>query len=135
MMMLVVTKEDGRNMKKFLSVVGILAFALLVAGCKTSQSSSNTDLAGTWSLTMPSGFKHKVHITRETADRYRFSKAGVIINGIYERRGNRLVMITPSDSQLTDWIWRIDDGNHLTLVKEPDVHKTGGGYRASTLQR
>ena len=121
-------------MMKFVRIVGIAA-AVLVAGCATDKSATTADLSGQWLLTMPSGFQHKVRITSEGNNLYRVSKAGVIINGTYERRGNRLVMVQPTDSTLTDWIWKIDNGNQLTLVKEPDVTKTGGHYRKSTLKR
>ena len=122
-------------MKNFVGVVGILALALLVGGCASQKSTSNVDLSGTWRLTMPSGFQHTAHISRQSADRYLMTKAGVIINGVYERRGNRLVMIQPADTELTSWVWRIDNGDHLTLVREPDVRRTRGGYQDSTLQR
>jgi hypothetical protein len=129
------TKEDGSKMMKFVSAVGMIAATLFVAGCATDKSATTANLAGTWQLTTPSGFQHKVHIIRTGDQRYRISKAGVIINGLYEQRGNRLFMVTPADSQLTDWVWKINNGNQLTLVKEPDVRITGVHYRASTLQR
>jgi hypothetical protein len=139
---LFLTKEEELKMMKFArparigaSLLGMLAATLFVTGCATDKSVATANLAGTWQLTMPSGFQHKVHVASEGDQRYRISKAGVIVNGIYERRGNRLVMVEPADSPMKDWIWKIDNENHLTLVKEPDVRITGGHYRKSILQR
>jgi len=119
-----------------LSCTGIgLMVALALTGCSTSKSAKTADLTGAWRLALPNGFQHIVRITSEGGQRYRIWKGGTIINGSYERRGNRLVMVTPADSHLTEFVWKIDDANHLTLIKEPPVAKTGQRYRSATLKR
>ena len=121
-----------------LSRTGIgLVVALAIAGCSTSKNSppASADLTGSWQLTMPNGNQVIVKIIGEGHEHFRILKGGTAVNGSYERRGKKLVMVAPDGPGLTEFVWKIDNGNHLTLVKEPDVSKTHAHYRAATLQR
>jgi hypothetical protein len=124
-------------MRKFVGIVGLMAVALFAAGCSTSQSAASTsaDLTGLWQLTLPNGAQQMVRVTSEGGQKYRLWKGGTVFNGVYERRGSQLVMLTPADPRLTEFVWRIDAGNHLTLVKEPSASKTGQRYRKATLRK
>jgi hypothetical protein len=119
-----------------LSGTGIgLIVALAFTGCSTPKSATSADLTGKWLLAMPNGQQLYVRIISEGGQRYRIWKGGTVINGSYERRGNRLVMLTPADARMKEFVWKIDDANHLTLIKEPPVAKTGQRYRKATLKR
>jgi len=122
-------------MKKFVGIMGLVAAALFAAGCSTSKSATITSsqLTGIWQLTMPDRSQQMVRIVSEGGQRFRIWKGNTLINGVYERRGDRLVMVTPADPRSTEFVWRIDDAYHLTLVKEPPTAKTGRRYRKATL--
>jgi hypothetical protein len=123
-------------MKKLASVAVLLVVTLLM-GCATTKpaASTTTDLSGSWQLTLPAGFQDTVAISREGIRCYRLWKPGLNINGIYEVRGDHLVMVVPNDPRLTEFVWHIDDADHLTLVEEPPASKTGASYRTATLKR
>ena len=122
-------------MKKFVGVVGLVVATLLDAGCSTSKSAAVTsaDLTGLWQLTMPDNSQQMFRITGEGDQRFRISKRNSAFNGTYERQGNRLVMVAPDDPLMTEFVWKIDAANHLTLIKEPPASKTGHRYRTATL--
>ena len=122
-------------MKTFAGIMGVVAVALFAAGCSTSKSAAITSsqLTGIWQLTMPDRSQQMVRIVSEGGQRFRIWKGNTLINGVYERRGDRLVMVTPADPKCTEFVWRIDDANHLTLIKEPPAAKTGRPYRKATL--
>jgi hypothetical protein len=122
-------------MKKFVGIAGLVATALFIHGCSTSNSAAKTsaDLTGLWQVTLPNGYQQMMRVTSEGGQKYRLWKSNMVFNGVYERRGDKLVMITPADPRLTEFVWQIDAGNHLTLIKEPAVAKTGQRYRKATL--
>jgi hypothetical protein len=122
-------------MKKFVGILGLVATALFAGGCSTSKSAGVTSaqLTGIWQLTMPDRSQQMVRIVSEGGQRFRIWKGNTLINGVYERRGDRLVMVTPADPRSTEFVWRIEDAYHLTLIKEPSVAKTGQHYRKATL--
>jgi hypothetical protein len=128
-------KEFVGHARIVASVVGFVAATLFAAGCSTSKSSTVTsaELTGIWQLTMPDRSQQMVRIMSEGGQRFRIWKGNSLVNGVYERRGNQLVMLTPADPRLTEFVWRIDDAQHLTLIKEPPVSKTGRRCRTATL--
>jgi hypothetical protein len=50
-------------------------------------------------------------------------------------RKNRLVIVTPNDPRLLGFEWEIQKSNHLVLVGQPPVSKTGSSYLKATLTR
>lgn len=93
------------------------------------------DLSGSWQLNLPAGFQHTVVITAEGPQRFRLSKPGLNMNGIYEVRRDRLAMVVPDDPRLTGFVWQLDDAEQLTLIEEPPAKKTGARYITATLNR
>lgn len=118
--------------------IGIgLMVALALAGCSTSRSSANpsANLTGLWQLTMPDHSQLMFRITSVGGERFRIWKSDSALNGTYERRGNRLVMVLPADQRMTEFVWRIDDDRQLTLIKEPATSQTSRRYRNATLKK
>jgi hypothetical protein len=115
----------------------VVLAVVLEAGCATTRpvASGAPDLSGAWQLILPAGFQHRITITAKGDGRYRFSGPALSFDGIYELRGNSLVMVVPDDPRLTEFVWHLDDSSHLTLVEEPPAEKTGAGYLTATLTR
>ncbi|HEY0456422.1 MAG TPA: hypothetical protein VGE41_08600 [Verrucomicrobiae bacterium] len=103
----------------------------LVIGC----SKKTADLAGTWQLTLPAGFKQTVVITAEGNSRYRIGNPGMTISGTYEVTKDRFVMTASSDNRYSGFVWQIEDADHMTLVEEPPISKTGSSYLKAKMVR
>jgi beta-lactamase regulating signal transducer with metallopeptidase domain len=91
-------------------------------------------LSGTWQMHLPAGFKHKVTLTPAGPNRYRLEPRRLNSSGIYEVRGNRLVIVAPNDRRLLGFEWEIRQGR-LILVGQPPTSKTGSNYLGATLVR
>ncbi len=118
-----------------IALLSVVALAVSCGNEKAQSGKHTVNLAGTWQLTLPAGFQHTVEITAEAGARYRVTKPGLSLNGIYEVRGNRFVMAVPNDPRLTEFVWQIEDADHLTLIEEPPASKTGAKYRNAKLVR
>jgi hypothetical protein len=118
-------------MKKLEVLVMPVVLALLFVGCRKSEP----DLSGTWQLALSARHQYMITISKEGKDRYQLAKPGLNFDGLYELRGDRLVMIKPRDPRLTGFVWQLDDSNDMTLVGEPPIGKTGASYLTATLKR
>ena len=49
-------------------------------------------------------------------------------SGIYELRGDRLVIVEPNDRRLLGFAWEVRGDGRLVLVDQPPVSKTGSNY-------
>ena len=112
-------------------IVGAVLLAAFVAGCGSRQPS---DLAGNWEIVLPAGFSYQSRIERIGDARYRIPSI-VNLSGVYERRGDSLFVVEPNDPRLTEFIWEIQDIDHLVLVQSPPVGKIGSDYTGATLRR
>lgn len=96
------------------------------------------DLSGRWALNLPAGFEHAAGLERVDDTHYRLSTKGVM-NGVYEVRGQRLVMQEPVDKRqvgMSEFRWQIENGQQLKLVGQPDPGEYNGGhYLGATLTK
>lgn len=99
---------------------------------QTAQAQAVVDLTGEWKMTLPVGFKYIASISRLDARRWQLSNmAGV--SGLYELRGNELIMVPPPDA--VSIVWQIQSVDNLVLIKAPAEERTGTDYTGATLQR
>ena len=105
-----------------------ICLAMVFLGCGPS------DLEGEWEITLPAGFRYESLIERLDDNRYDIPSIAVL-SGIYERRGDSLFVVEPNDSRLTEFVWKIEDLNTLTLVTSPPVGKIGSDYTGAKLRR
>ena len=120
-------RREVRGRGSARAIVAALLFTV-VAGCGAR------DLSGKWELTLPAGYTYRSRIERIGADRYRIPGI-VTLSGTYERRGDSLFVVEPEDPRLTEFVWRIQDLDHMVLVQSPPVAKIGSDYTGATLQR
>jgi hypothetical protein len=67
--------------------------------------------------------------------RYQFIGNNSNFDGVYILSGQRLKMEHPNDPRLTEFEWFVEDSDHLRLVVEPPVGKTGARYVGAKLNR
>jgi hypothetical protein len=123
----------AHNRHHFLIVTLILSAACLclaLDGC----GKKSLDLSGNWELTLPKGAKHQSPIERVSENTYRIPGLKAL-SGVYELRGDKLVVTVPTDQRLTEYVWQVQDANTLILVEAPPPGKTGSDYRGATLVR
>lgn len=95
---------------------------------------TDDQLAGSWWMTLPRGFRHAITLVPVSEGRYRLLPGVLNSSGVYELRGNRLVIIEPSDRRLLGFEWELREGV-FRLVAQPPVGKTGSNYLGATLAR
>lgn len=101
----------------------------------TGQAAAKkADLAGRWLMTLPAGAKYQVVVQPAAGKQFRVEKA-VRFSGVYEVRGERLVLVTATNARDTGFEWEIRGPDELTLVAQPPVEKTGSDYLGATLKR
>lgn len=61
-------------------------------------------------------------------------EGGGVLSGAYERRGDRLVVVEPSDERMRGLIWEWD-GEQLKLVSEPPDRPTGASYLGAVMNK
>ena len=42
-------------------------------------------------------------------------------------------MTVPTDPRLTEYVWKVENANKLTLIEAPSVSKIGSDYRGAVL--
>ncbi len=109
---------------------------MIVSGCSTTKQKGSpaVDLSGEWTMTLPAGFVSTSPIERVDDTHYRIPNIKVL-SGVYQRRGNMLVVVEPIDARLTEFIWEIRDADNLVLIQSPPVGKIGSDYTGATLNR
>jgi hypothetical protein len=111
----------------------LLATALLclaVFGCGKKP----LDLSGNWEVTLPQGAKLRSPIERVGENVWRIPSAQSL-SGVYELKGDKLVVRIPTDQRLTEYVWKVENANSLTLIATPPVSKIGSDYKGATLKR
>jgi hypothetical protein len=89
------------------------------------------DLAGRWLLTLPAGYQYRITLEAAGENRYRFPS--LAFAGVYELKGQKLVMLEPVDKRMTVFDWTINNVNSLTLTDETGA--SGARYAGATLGR
>ena len=116
-----------------LVLVSILAVALIAGIAVMSLWSSKTvNLEGDWEATLTSGAKLHSPMVHLDGQRYRLVKLGVF-SGVYELRGDQLVIVEPVDKRLAEFVWRVQGTNDLVLIQSST--KTGQDYTGAMLKR
>ncbi len=113
---------------KNLFAAALICLALFGCGKKAP------DLSGNWELTMPKGVKYQSPIERVSEKSYRIPGIKAL-SGVYELKGDKLVVTVPTDKRLTEYVWKVEDANTLILIEAPPTSKTGSDYRGATLVR
>lgn len=91
------------------------------------------DFSGSWRLLLPAGFEHQVTITSLDDNRYRLEPRSLNMSGVYEVRGDRLVLVKPREERLKGFEWSVRSPFLMTLVGE--ASNTGATYRDAVLFR
>jgi len=92
-------------------------------------------LAGQWLMTLPAGYQYETELVDMGENRYRLKGGGSVFRGLYEVRGDRLVIIQPDDERLTEFQWQIQGDDVLVLVEQPPAGKTGSNDIGAKLTR
>lgn len=103
---------------------------------RRAYSSEARMLEGRWLLTMPAGFEYDAVL--EPAVEYgllRLKCGATNHTGLYEVRGNRLVVVQPENLYLRGLAWEVKNKNSLVLVEQPNTAQVGSDYRGATLGR
>lgn len=75
-----------------------------------------SDLTELWEMTLPKSYKWLVNIDRLENNRCKFSSPdSLVFDGIYERRGDKLVAIG-THHKLVDLAWKIEDDKNLLIL-------------------
>ncbi len=98
---------------------------------RPAEQPSKLDLAGRWLLTLPAGYQYRITLEAVGENRYRFPS--LAFAGVYELKGQKLVMLEPVDKRMTVFDWTINNVNNLTLTDETGA--SGARYAGATLGR
>jgi hypothetical protein len=122
----------------------VLAAAVVVVGPargpaedRPSQAAAEEfPLAGRWLLTMPRGFEYDATLEPAgEAGLYRLRCRALNLQGLYEARGGRLVLVKPYNQHLAGLTWDFLNNNAMLLTEQPDQAHVGSDYRGATLGR
>jgi hypothetical protein len=91
------------------------------------------NVGGTWRVFLPAGFEREVALKPLGDNRYEFEPANLTFSGVYEARGDRLVLVEPADSNRTGFEWHIRTRYLLTMTKQ--ASNTGADYMGAILFR
>jgi hypothetical protein len=101
------------------------------AAARPGEQPEKLDLAGRWLLTLPAGYQYRITLEAVGENRYRFPS--LAFAGVYELKGQKLVMVEPVDKRMTIFDWTINNVNNLTLTDETGA--SGARYVGATLGR
>ncbi len=112
----------------------MLLVAVYLAGRYGDRYVFPSQLSGTWEAKLPKGFVRPITVTHLEEDRFLMTSGGSVFNGIYQWRGDRLVVVQPDDKRMTGLTWKWQDGS-MTLVGEPTGNPTGSSYLGTKMER
>lgn len=113
-----------------------MAQAQRPSGTKRKPVVDEPSLKGNWLLTMPRGFEYNAVL--ETGPEYgllRLQCGALNLQGLYELKDGKLVMVKPDNQHLAGLEWDIRNQNTLILEKQPNTAQVGSDYRGATLGR
>lgn len=115
----------------------ILAVAFMLAGCSARVESTalGESIAGRWALTLPAGFKSPATLVALDDQRFRLENGPPNFRGVYVLNGDRLTVVEPDDARLTEFVWKVQNGDSLLLIEAPPASKVGSDYRGAILNR
>jgi hypothetical protein len=103
------------------------------AAAESEAARAASDYSGAWRMLLPAGFDLAAKLEAMAENRYRFTSGGSRFNGVYELRGNRLVMVEPKESRLEGFAFEVRSRYLLTLVEQSA--KLEHDYRGAVLFR
>lgn len=107
---------------------------LLAWPAATGEPKTPPDLAGRWLLTLPAGFEYVVDLEAGgEAGLYRLRCGATNLSGLYEVRGDTLVLARADNPVMAGMTWDVRNANAAVLASHPD--KVGADYRGATLGR
>jgi hypothetical protein len=112
------------------NLIATALFCLALMGC----SKKAPDLSGNWELTLPRGAKFRSPIERVSENTYRMPSLQSF-SGVYELKDGKLAITMPTDTRLTEFVWKVEDANTLILVEAPPTSKIGSDYKGAMLKR
>jgi|LGOV01.1.fsa_nt_gb hypothetical protein len=122
-------------MRTICSIIMAAAMTLFIScGDNNGPKPPGTDLRGSWTLTLPAGFKKKTKIEYAGKMRYRIITGGNT-GGIYEMSGSKLKKMNPKNDRDKHYIWEIEDKDNLLLVEAPSVGAVGSDYTGAIISR
>lgn len=90
-------------------------------------------LEGSWRMYLPAGFEHAIVLKPLGDNRYRLEPGSLNSSGVYEVRGDRLVLVEPREPHLKGFEWSIRSPYFLTLTGQ--ASNTGSDYLGAVLFR
>jgi hypothetical protein len=134
-------------MRPILLTSCFLPILTALVGCSRSGSSgpiaeadpvaaqAAAKLPGRWALTFANGVTHSSEVVFQAAGRGRFRlNTSLRLKGVYELRGNRLVLVEPDAKGNEGFAWEIRSAEDLALVAQPADY-VGIDLRGATLKR
>jgi hypothetical protein len=112
------------------NLIATALLCLAVFGCGKRA----LDLSGNWELTLPQGAKFRSPIERVSENTWRIPSIQSL-SGVYELKSDKLVVKVPTDPRLTEFVWKVENANSLTLIEAPPASKIGSDYKGATLTR
>ncbi len=102
---------------------------------ENSGNAGQDVLAGHWVMYLPAGFQHRITLTPVGPNRYRLAPDRLNSSGVYELRGERLVLVQPTRCHIPGFEWEVRGGDRLVMVAQPPVDKIGSNYSGAYLSR
>ena len=88
-------------------------------------------IAGTYEIQFPAGAVREISILKLGDGNYRLQGGGVL-NGIYQVKGDKLLVVQPDDPRMLGLAWRKQTAT-WKLFREPVGTPTGSSYVGATL--
>lgn len=95
---------------------------------------SEPNLAGTWTLVQPAGFRYAAPIEYMGKHRYRIA-LDVNMGGVYALSEGRLSMLNPTNDGTRHYVWKIEGKDSLLLIEAPSSSEVGSDYQGAVLNR
>lgn len=112
----------------------VISPAVLWAGLRDrTPAQQRPDVSGTWRVFLPAGFEHEAALRHVEGNKFRFEPGHLTFSGVYEIRGNRLVLAEPADPAHKGFEWEIRSPYLLTMSKQAST--TGADYMGAILFR
>ena len=119
-----------------MKAIAVCVAVAVLTGCATLvDPAQEKSIAGKWEMTLPAGFKHPATLVALGDQRFRIEDTPPNFRGVYERTGDRLAVVEPTDKRLTEFVWQIQSDDSLLLIESPPTGKIGSDYRGATLKR
>lgn len=100
---------------------------------KPAPAAAQRDFAGAWRVILPAGFERAITLKELGENRYRLEPGNLTFSGVYEARGDRLVLVEPADPHHKGFEWTIRSEYLLSLSEQ--ASNTGSDYTGAVMFR